>query len=320
MNRDEFLVCSVPRFAGFADEFAAAAHLPRLTVTEGNFDNGEYHRLVENPRAAREKRVIVVGGTDDGDFIATMDYVEWLSAKAHQIVIFDPYFRYSTQERKDKDGRIIIALNRARQLSRLPQGNLKTRVVLVELHTEQIRSYFGDQVATDHLRYVQFTEQIIREQLMSRYPRVVVGTADSSKKDWVFANAQALDLPDVYHDARRLSPVEKVSLGILGRNAEAVDGAVIAIVDDIARSLGTGQTAAAEYKKKGAAACFLICPHADLTPNAVQNMLARPDRALDGVFIGSAFPSAQRADGDFVKVIPSEGYLAQKFVAMLGIE
>jgi len=170
-------------------------------------------------------------------------------ASARSIVAVIPYFAYARQDRKDK-GRVPIT---AKLVADLLEKAGVTRVLTMDLHTEQIQGFFN--IPVDNLYARPLFVKMIRE-LKLKNPIVVSPDIGSNKMVRKFAEDLKLDLAIV--DKRRID----------GRHCEVnaligdVKGKEVLLVDDICSTGGTLATAARVCKEEGAKTVFAVVTHA----------------------------------------------------------
>lgn len=181
-------------------------------------------------------------------------------ASAERITLVIPYFGYARQDRK--------AAGREPITSKLVADMIHTagadRVVLVDLHAEQIVGFFHKDVRVDHLYansvHLKFIKSLGLENLV-----VVSPDVGGVKRARAFAK-KLDDAPLAIIDKRR-NPNEHnkaESLAVVGD----VSGKNCLIVDDIIDTGNTIIKGADLLKKNGANKIYVCCTHPVLSNNA----------------------------------------------------
>ena len=70
---------------------------------------------------------------------------------ARRLTIVCPFFGYATMERAVLPGEVVTAKNRARLLSGVPRSPMGNRILLLDLHSDGIPHYFGDDLSAHHV-------------------------------------------------------------------------------------------------------------------------------------------------------------------------
>ncbi len=198
-------------------------------------------------------------------------------ASAHSVVVVMPYYPYARQDRKEK-GRVPIT---ARLVANLLERAGVTRVLTMDLHTEQIQGFFD--IPVDHL----YTRPLFVKELQKlKLENAVVVSPDvgSNKMARKFAEDLHLDIAIV--DKRRVS----------GRNVEvnaligSVKGKQVILVDDICSTGGTLEMAAKVCKEEGAETVFAVVAHALLMSGAKL-------KGIDQLFVTDSVPPLKNGEG-----------------------
>jgi ribose-phosphate pyrophosphokinase len=182
-------------------------------------------------------------------------------ASANSIAVVLPYYGYARQDRKAK-GRDPITAKLVANLLTIAGA---TRVMTVDLHSEQIQGFFD--IPLDNLLSFPIFTKILREDKIIEDDFVVVSPdVGGVKRARQFA--ERLGGPLAILDKRR--PKDNVAeiLNIIGE----VDGKTAIIVDDIvdtARSLVNSASALVEKGAKRVIACIT---HPVLSDNAVERI------------------------------------------------
>lgn len=191
-------------------------------------------------------------------------------ASARSIVAVIPYYAYARQDRKEK-GRVPIT---ARLVANLLERAGVTRVLTMDLHTEQIQGFFD--VPVDHLYARPLFVKALKE-LNLKSAVVVSPDVGSNKMARKFAEDLKLDLAIV--DKRRLNGKSVEVNALIGD----VKGKEVILVDDISSTGTTLEMAAKVCKKEGAKKVFAVVTHALL-------MGGSKLEGIDHLFITNSVP------------------------------
>ncbi|PIS01938.1 MAG: ribose-phosphate pyrophosphokinase [Chlamydiae bacterium CG10_big_fil_rev_8_21_14_0_10_42_34] len=196
-------------------------------------------------------------------------------ASARSIVAVIPYFAYARQDRKEK-GRVPIT---ARLVANLLEKAGATRVLTMDLHTEQVQGFFD--IPVDHLHARLLFVKALKEKKL-KDAVVVSPDVGSNKMARKFAEDLKLDLAIV--DKRRVNGRSVEVNAIIGD----VKGKQVILVDDICSTGGTLETAAKICKQEGAKSVFAVVTHALL-------MGSSKLKGIDQLFITDSVPASRQA-------------------------
>jgi ribose-phosphate pyrophosphokinase len=169
-------------------------------------------------------------------------------ASAKTIVAMIPYYGYGRQDRKDK-GRMPIT---AKLVADLLQKAGATRVITMDLHSDQIQGFFD--IPLDHLRALPLLVSAI--QKLSLKKGVIVAPDVGSKKLSMKA-AEWLGWDVAIIDKRRLDAKRVEMNALLGD----VEDKEVVIIDDICSTGATLSLSAEICKKRGAKKIFAAIVH-----------------------------------------------------------
>lgn len=186
-------------------------------------------------------------------------------ASARSIVAVMPYYPYARQDRKDK-GRMPIT---AKLVADLLERAGVTRVLTMDLHTDQIQGFFNIPVDNLHARPL-----LVKGLLALKLKDAVVVSPDvgSNRMARKFAEDLKADLAIV--DKRRVN-AKKVEVNALIGD---VKGKQAILVDDICSTGGTLATAAKVCKEEGARVVYAAVTHglfvADRLPAGIDRVFS----------------------------------------------
>lgn len=170
-------------------------------------------------------------------------------ASAKSVVAVLPYFAYARQDRKEK-GRVPIT---AKLVADLLERAGVTRVLTMDLHTDQIQGFFN--IPVDHLYARPLFVKALKE-LKLKNAIVVSPDVGSNKMARKFAEDLKLDLAIV--DKRRINGRSVEVYALIGD----VKGKEVILVDDFCSTGETLKTAARSCKKEGAKKVIAVVTHA----------------------------------------------------------
>jgi ribose-phosphate pyrophosphokinase len=203
-------------------------------------------------------------------------------ASARSIVVVMPYYAYARQDRKEK-GRVPIT---AKLVADLLEKAGVTRVLTMDLHTEQIQGFFN--IPVDHLYARPLFVKALKE-LKLQNAVVVSPDVGSNKMARKFAEDLKLDLAIV--DKRRINGRTVEVNALIGD----VRGKEVILVDDICSTGGTLKTAAIVCKEEGAKSVFAVVTHALL-------MSGTTLEGIDQLFVTNSVPPSKGIKTQVVSV------------------
>ena len=263
-----------------------------MDVKEGNIDyqsfpDGELYTRVKD-RVVGENCVILSGLNSDNNFMQVCEMAQFLvEHDARKLIFIIPYFGYSTMERATKEGELVKAKYRADMLSRLPRASYGNRLVMMDLHSEQILHYFHD-VTTYMISNRNIVTQAAAAMVGEGKPYVIAAT-DVGRAKHIEYLARVSGMEPAYVYKRRESGTQTE---ITGANCDVKDKSVV-IYDDMIRSGSSILKAAEIYKNLGANRIFVIATHAPML-DGVRALLRHPN--INGVAIMNTVPLTQDLD------------------------
>src|SRR3989344_5709534 len=226
---------SVMVFAGssheeLAEKVASELQVPLGKVLRETFPDGEIGiQIQENVRGKDVFVLQMLARRPNHYLMELLIMVDALKrASVRSVTAVLPYYAYGRQDRKDK-GRVPIT---AKLVANLLEKAGVTRVMTMDLHTEQIQGFFD--IPEDHLYARPLFVRKWKER--ADLKNTVVVSPDVGRSNMVRMFAQALGIDFAILDKRRME--KEVTLGkVIGD----VKGKQVLIVDDI---LSTGRTLA----------------------------------------------------------------------------
>src|SRR3990167_7044373 len=160
-------------------------------------------------------------------------------ASVNSITVVLPYFAYARQDRKDK-GRMPIT---ARLVADLLEKAGITRLLTVDLHTEQIQGFFNIPVDNLYARPL-FVDALKQHGL----EKVVIVSPDVGSNKMARKFAEDLGVEIAIVDKRRINAHQVEMTALIGE----VEKRDVLLVDDMCSTGGTLKTASWVCKKAGA--------------------------------------------------------------------
>lgn len=169
-------------------------------------------------------------------------------ASARSIIAVLPYFSYARQDRKDK-GRVPIT---AKLVADLLEKAGVTRVLTMDLHTDQIQGFFNIPVDNLHARPLLVKAL---QALKLKNPVIVSPDVGSNRMARKYAEDMNADLAIV--DKRRVSAKKVEANALIGD----VSGKEAILIDDICSTGGTLAMAAKVCREEGATSVIAAVTH-----------------------------------------------------------
>ncbi len=235
--------------------------IPLTDTLLTRFSDGEIRVQINEP--VREKRVFIVQSLHSpaNDHIMEMlllaDAARRASAAEVNLVI--PYYAYARQDRKDRP-RVPIS---AKVLAKMIESVGVDRVIVVDLHAEQIQGFFD--IPVEHVTALPlFAEYLKKENIEDLV--IVSPDAGGAKRADKLAKKLGAELAIIYKMRPRPNAVEVFD--VIGN----VKGKNCVIVDDIVDTAGTLVAAADMLLSKGAKSVRACITHGVLSGPAVERI------------------------------------------------
>jgi len=236
-------------------------NIPLTDTLLTRFSDGEIR--VQINESVREKRVFIIQSLcyPANDHIMEMlllaDAARRASAREVNLVI--PYYAYARQDRKDQP-RVPIS---AKVLANLIESVGADRVIVVDLHAEQIQGFFN--IPVEHITALPLFANYLKEQNIEDLV-IVSPDAGGAKRADKLAKKLGAELAIIYKMRPRPNAVEVFD--VIGN----VEGKNCVIVDDIVDTAGTLVAAADMLLKKGAKSVRACITHGVLSGPAVERI------------------------------------------------
>ncbi|HAF08233.1 MAG: ribose-phosphate pyrophosphokinase [bacterium] len=252
--------------AKIAKEISNKLNIPLVDSIITKFSDGEIR--VQINESVRGSHVFVIQSTNPPadnllELIFIIDALRRASAEKITAVI--PYYGYARQDKKDAP-RVPIS---SRVVANLLTTAGVSRIMVLELHAEQIQGFFN--VPVDHLYSSPvFVEYLLKNEKLEN---TVVVSPDAGRVNRARSIAKKLNnLPIAVIDKRRSSPNQSEVMHVVGE----VKDRDILIVDDIIDTAGTITKAAEALKYNGAKRIIACVTHPLLSGDAIAKLKKSP--------------------------------------------
>lgn len=252
--------------AKIAKEISNKLNIPLVDSLITKFSDGEIR--VQINESVRGSHVFVIQSTNPpADNLLELIFIidSLRRASADMITAVIPYYGYARQDKKDAP-RVPIS---SRVVANLLTAAGVSRVMVLELHAEQIQGFFN--VPVDHLYSAPvFVEHLLKNEKLDN---TVVVSPDAGRVNRARNIAKKLNnLPIAVIDKRRSSPNQSEVMHVVG---EVKDKDVL-MVDDIIDTAGTITKAAEALKYNGAKRIIACVTHPLLSGDAIAKLKNSP--------------------------------------------
>ncbi len=201
-------------------------------------------------------------------------------ASAGRITAVVPYFGYARQDRRVRSVRVPIS---AKVVADMINNVGVTRVVTVDLHSEQIQGFFDCAVEN-----VYGAPVLLNDIEKRNYQDLTVVSPDIGGVVRARAVAKQLKTDLAIIDKRRPEANQAQIMNIIGD----VEGRTCLLVDDIVDTAGTLCKAADALKEAGARQVVAYCTHPVLSGCALENL---NNSQLDTLVVTNSIPLSKEA-------------------------
>jgi ribose-phosphate pyrophosphokinase len=269
-------------FTGNANPELAAGVAKQLGIPLGKaviskFSDGEV--MVEINENVRGKDVFVLQSTcapTNDHLMEIMLMVDALKrASAGRITAAIPYFGYARQDRRPRSARVAIS---AKVIANMLQQAGVGRVLIMDLHADQIQGFFDIPVDNIYASPILLTDLIKKN-----YDDLLVVSPDVGGVVRARALAKRLDCDLAIIDKRRPKANVSEVMHIIGE----VQGRNCVIMDDMVDTAGTLTKAAEALKAHGAKKVVAYCTHPVLSGPAIERIASSP---LDELVVTDTIP------------------------------
>lgn len=274
-------------FTGNANPDLAAGVVAQLGIRLGKavvtrFSDGEI--MVEVNENVRGKDVFVLQSTcapTNDHLMEVMLMVDALKrASAGRITAVLPYFGYSRQDRRPRSARVAIS---AKVVANMLQEAGVERVLIMDLHADQIQGFFDIPVDNIYASPILLTDLVNKQ-----YEDLLVVSPDVGGVVRARALAKRLNCDLAIIDKRRPKANVSEVMNVIGE----VEGRNCVIMDDMVDTAGTLTKAAEVLKERGAKKVVAYCTHPVLSGPAVARISNSP---LDELVVTDTIPLSTEA-------------------------
>ena len=296
-TKKNLMVFSGRAHPALAEEVAEDLGTQLVPTSAYDFANGEiYVRYEESVRGSDAFVIQSHTAPINEAIVEHLIMIDALKrASAKRITVVMPFYGYARQDKKHR-GREPIS---ARLIADLFATAGADRLVVVDLHTDQIQGFFDGPV--DHLMARPLLADYVKEKYGDRELAVVSPDAGRIKvaEQW---SAHLGGVPLAFiHKTRDINrPNESAANRVVGE----VEGRMCILVDDMIDTAGTITKAADAIMAEGAAGVVIAATHAIFSGPAIERMEAcsaeeiivtntlplREDQHFDGLTVLSIAP------------------------------
>jgi ribose-phosphate pyrophosphokinase len=220
-------------------------------------------------------------------------------ASARSIIAVVPYYGYARQDRRGKAREPITA----KLVADLLQRAGVTRVLTMDLHTEQIQGFFD--IPVDNLYARSILVETLSKQKMNHCV-VVAPDIGSIKMARGYAEALKVDLAIV--DKRRVSAKQVEMAALIGD----VMGKDVLLVDDMCSTGGTLKTAARVCKQAGAKRIFAAVTHGLFVGSGLE------DSEIEKIIMSNTVPTPESVERKSLEVVSVAPLFSKAIESILG--
>jgi ribose-phosphate pyrophosphokinase len=183
-------------------------------------------------------------------------------ASAQSITAIIPYFGYARQDRRVRSARVPIS---ARVVANILEGVGVSRVITMDIHSEQIQGFFSipvDNIYASNIMCQRIADEFNPDELQVVSP----DTGGVIRARSVAKTLKVQDLAII--DKRRERANESEVINVIGE----VENKVCIVPDDLIDTAGTICNGANALKNKGAKKIIAFITHAVLSGDAIENI------------------------------------------------
>ena len=261
-----------------AEKVAQYLNIPMGKAHVGRFSDGE--TMVEILENVRGREIFILQPTCNPTNENLMELIimadAFRRASAASITAIVPYFGYARQDRRIRSARVPIT---AKVVADMMATVGISRVITVDLHTDQIQGFFY--IPVDN---VYPNTLMLEDMRVQNLPEPLVVSPDVGGVVRARAIAKRLNDSDLaIIDKRRRKANQSEVIQVIGdvKNRDCI------LVDDIVDTGGTLCNAARALKENGAATVRAYCTHPVLAGSAIQNIAASQ---LDELVVADSIP------------------------------
>ena len=230
----------------------------------GKFNDGEV--AIEINENVRGKDTFIIQSTNNPAEVNLFELVLMADAlkraSAQSITAIIPYFGYARQDRRVRSARVPIS---ARVVANILEGVGVSRVITMDIHSEQIQGFFSipvDNIYASNIMCQRIADEFNPDELQVVSP----DTGGVIRARSVAKTLKVQDLAII--DKRRERANESEVINVIGE----VENKVCIVPDDLIDTAGTICNGANALKNKGAKKIIAFITHAVLSGDAIENI------------------------------------------------
>lgn len=234
------------------------------SIQLGKFSDGEV--AIEINENVRGKDTFIIQSTNNPAEVNLFELVLMADAlkraSAQSITAIIPYFGYARQDRRVRSARVPIS---ARVVANILEGVGVSRVITMDIHSEQIQGFFS--IPVDNIYASNIMCQRIANEFNPNELQVV--SPDTGGVIRARSVAKTLKVQDLaIIDKRRERANESEVINVIGE----VENKVCIVPDDLIDTAGTICNGANALKNKGAKKIIAFITHGVLSGDAIENI------------------------------------------------
>ena len=234
------------------------------SIKLGKFSDGEV--AIEINENVRGKDTFIIQSTNNPAEVNLFELVLMADAlkraSAQSITAIIPYFGYARQDRRVRSARVPIS---ARVVANILEGVGVSRVITMDMHSEQIQGFFSipvDNIYASNIMCQRIADEFNPDELQVVSP----DTGGVIRARSVAKTLKVQDLAII--DKRRERANESEVINVIGE----VENKVCIVPDDLIDTAGTICNGANALKNKGAKKIIAFITHAVLSGDAIENI------------------------------------------------
>lgn len=276
-----------------AQRLARGSHVPLGKLLIETFPDGEIGVQILESVRGRDVFLLQSAARHPNHYLMELLIMvdAFKRASARSIVAAMPYFPYARQDRKEK-GRVPIT---AKLVANLLEKAGVTRLLTMDLHTEQIQGFFD--IPVDHL----YARPVLVKALKGlKLKKAVVVSPDVGSNKMARRYAEDLGAEIALVDKRRVSAKKVEANALIGD----VKGKTAILVDDMISTGTTIETAAKVCREQGAKEVVAAASHGLL-------MGGSHLKGIDRLFVTDSVPPMAGTQAPNLEVISIAPLFAQ---------
>ena len=234
------------------------------SIKLGKFSDGEV--AIEINENVRGKDTFIIQSINNPAEVNLFELVLMADAlkraSAQSITAIIPYFGYARQDRRVRSARVPIS---ARVVANILEGVGVSRVITMDMHSEQIQGFFSipvDNIYASNIMCQRIADEFNPDELQVVSP----DTGGVIRARSVAKTLKVQDLAII--DKRRERANESEVINVIGE----VENKVCIVPDDLIDTAGTICNGANALKNKGAKKIIAFITHAVLSGDAIENI------------------------------------------------